>query len=266
MESGKETQNNSERGHETEQRNTSDEKAPNVGPRQSAVEGNSADAKKDGYFSKFGNWVNLLTLLFVAAYTVITFVQWRSNHIFNKKQLRSINAQLSEMRSSSAQTDQTIAIFRDQAATMRNQLEEMRVENRPRIDVDAAIGNVTWDGDGLHFPIQYTIKIFGRASALHVTLRDELGNNLVENQTDNTIHRLKTISDELRSGKPFGGYPIPPGSHLVSVSNLIFSRNKIDTMIKFSNTLKRDKKDASPPIRDIKSVPITVSFVVGYFG
>jgi hypothetical protein len=84
-----------------------------------AVEADPTAHQEERYFAKFGNWVSLLTLLFVAAYTVVTFVQWRSNHIFNKKQLRSINSQLAEMRSSSAQTDQTIGILRDQAETAK---------------------------------------------------------------------------------------------------------------------------------------------------
>jgi hypothetical protein len=60
-------------------------------------------------------------------------VQWRSNHIFNKKQLRSINSQLAEMRSSSAQTDQTIGILRDQAETAKHTLDAMINSERGRL-------------------------------------------------------------------------------------------------------------------------------------
>src|SRR5207248_730226 len=77
------------------------------------IEGNPADTKKERYFSKFGNWVSLLTLLFVAAYTVITFIQWRSNHIFNKKQLRFIDSQLSEMHRASLDTAQLVKTARE---------------------------------------------------------------------------------------------------------------------------------------------------------
>ena len=98
-----------------------------------AVEADPTAHQEERYFAKFGNWVSLLTLLFVAAYTVVTFVQWRSNHIFNKKQLRSINSQLAEMRSSSAQTDQTIGILRDQAETAKHTLDAMINSERGRL-------------------------------------------------------------------------------------------------------------------------------------
>jgi hypothetical protein len=123
MTSGDEAQNNREAGHEANQPNAGNQKSTDGPSRQPSIEAKPTNKKKKGYFGKVGNWVTLLTLLFVAAYTIITFVQWRGNHIFNKKQLRIINAQLGEMRSSSNQTDQTIGILRDQVAALKKSAE-----------------------------------------------------------------------------------------------------------------------------------------------
>jgi hypothetical protein len=131
MESGEEAQNNREPRHKTEQSGAGDQEPQAIPPRQPMVEANSATSQKECYFNKFANWVSLLTLLFVAAYTVITFVQWRSNHIFNKKQLRAINAQLSEMRGAAVQTDQTIA-------TLQGQLGLMDIAQRPWLTLSRA--------------------------------------------------------------------------------------------------------------------------------
>jgi hypothetical protein len=84
MASGEQIQNNREPTHETEQGGAGDQKTEAVPLRQSMVETNRAAPQNERYFNKFGNWVSFLTLLFVAAYTVITFAQWRSNHILTR--------------------------------------------------------------------------------------------------------------------------------------------------------------------------------------
>jgi hypothetical protein len=85
--------------------------------------------KQQTAHSKKAYRVNFWTAIGVGAYTVFTavivvfsVVQYGETHRFNKKQLRFLNDQLTEMRSSSRQTDQTIQILRDQAKTAYEQL------------------------------------------------------------------------------------------------------------------------------------------------
>ncbi len=139
MTSGKESQRNSEVGHEGEQSGAGDEKSSTIPSGSLIVEAIPADLKNERYFAKFSNWVSLLTLLFVGAYTLITFVQWRGNQIFNKKQLQAINAQLAEMRASSRQTDQTISILRDQAEAAKRNVNALIDSERGRL----FIGDIT---------------------------------------------------------------------------------------------------------------------------
>jgi hypothetical protein len=126
MTSGDETHNNREPGHEAAQPPAREEEAKPITPRKTFIEQEAGRQKENNYFSHFSNWVSLLTLIFVCAYTVITCLQWRGNQIFNKKELRYISAQLAQMQSASNQTDQTIAALKAQATTMRDQLEETR--------------------------------------------------------------------------------------------------------------------------------------------
>jgi hypothetical protein len=154
MESGKETHNNNETEHEIEQRLRSNNKSPTVARRQSMIEGNPAAHKKERYFSKFSNWVSLLTLLFVAAYTVITFVQWRSNHIFDKKQLRSIDAQLSEMRVASDISQKTFVMAQ-----------------RPWLYVKGNV-NYTWGNAAYEF-LETVVINRGNAIAINVSIAAE---------------------------------------------------------------------------------------------
>jgi hypothetical protein len=63
-----------------------------------------------------------LLVVFTAVIVVFNIVQYGESHRFNKKQIRFLNGQLAEMRSSSLQTGQTIAAWQDQAHSLTGQL------------------------------------------------------------------------------------------------------------------------------------------------
>jgi hypothetical protein len=192
--SGEETQNNREAGHEAHQRAAGDQKSPPIPARQTTVEPNTADPKKNHYFAQFSNWVSLLTLLFVAAYTVITFVQWRSNHIFNKKQMRAINAQLAEMRGSSRQTDQTIKILRDQAETAKS---VYITDERPWVAVEPhVISDLTWDSNGdARVAVDFLSENTGKTPAINVEIHAEF----IILKLDDPRPYQKLLCDPIRS-------------------------------------------------------------------
>jgi hypothetical protein len=59
--------------HEGKQARESQCEAPEAAVRQAVIEQPSGQAPKKGYFHKLKNWVSLFTLIFVGAYTVLTF-------------------------------------------------------------------------------------------------------------------------------------------------------------------------------------------------
>src|SRR5580692_7782906 len=65
-------QNQSETKHEAQEARQSEAEAPGGAIRQTIVEQPCSGNPKSGYFAKGKNWVSLLTLLFVGAYTVLT--------------------------------------------------------------------------------------------------------------------------------------------------------------------------------------------------
>jgi hypothetical protein len=82
--------------HEGQQAGEGQGKSSTVPPGQAAVEQPRRANPKRGYFSKPHNWINLLTLLFVGAYTVITFFilynsqeQIKISRDVEKRQLRA---------------------------------------------------------------------------------------------------------------------------------------------------------------------------------
>jgi hypothetical protein len=62
-----------EANHENEQRSEGQNETRSAARRETVVEQEPRNNPKGGYFSKAENWVALLTLIFVGAYTVITF-------------------------------------------------------------------------------------------------------------------------------------------------------------------------------------------------
>lgn len=100
-----------------------------------AAKDNYAAAKDDAAHNKHSHRIGFWTAIGVGVYTVFTavivvfnIVQYGETHRFNKKQIRLTNAQLEELRSSSRQTDQTIAALREQAGIMNGQLNVSREE------------------------------------------------------------------------------------------------------------------------------------------
>jgi hypothetical protein len=180
MASGEEPQDNREPAHEAEKSGASYHKPQPISTGNTDVEAGITNDKKSRYFTKFSNWVSLLTLLFVGAYTVIKFVQWRSNHIFNKKQISLINAQLSEMRSSSAQTDQTIAALKGQA-DIANQTLVMA--QRPWLYVKGNVKYTPWGRVATEF-LEAVVTNRGNAIGTNVSI----------------VAEYRTLARELRLG------------------------------------------------------------------
>jgi hypothetical protein len=173
--SGNEAQSDGNPSHETRQTEAGDNKSPTTPARQPVVEERPGHQEQKRYFSKVENWVGILTLIFVAAYTVITFIQFGSNHRFNKKQVRAINVQLSEMRSTSTQADLTITTLKQQADTMQGQLRVMEADRRAWISLDtevaaAASGPLIFDPQGAHLGLNFTFTNLGRSVARSVRL------------------------------------------------------------------------------------------------
>jgi hypothetical protein len=251
MQSGKETQDINESGHETERPSTSDEKPPTVPPRKLMVEGDPAAPKKERYFDKFGNWVNFLTLLFVAAYTVITFVQWRSNHIFNKKQLRSINSQLTEMRSSSSQTEQTIRVLKKQANTARQQFE---MSQRPWVSADIGIGDLTWRDGEARFNLLITLRNTGHSPGLSVDISSVAIASFDPNEI---LAKQKEMAESRRHAPSKLGTLVFPGDVIPMRHNIALSLDEI-------NKLERNIREFYSNSSAIDHVPIAVLITIDY--
>src|ERR1700723_2765279 len=61
-----------------------------------------------------------------------------------------------------------------QTCILRNQLTEMKTEQRPWVSIDPFIGGITWDEKGGHLALRFELKNNGRSIARHVTTRIEL--------------------------------------------------------------------------------------------
>jgi hypothetical protein len=141
-----------------------------------------AASKSESDYSKKAYRVNLWTAVGVGTYTVFTavivifsIIQYGETHRFNKKQLRFLNAQLAEMRGSSAQTDQSIAALTEQAGTMAAQLTVSRDEfiatQRPWVSLDSKPTITSLyvnEGGDISFNAQFTFFNSGRTPAIHV--------------------------------------------------------------------------------------------------
>jgi hypothetical protein len=205
MASGEETQNNRETGHETNKSSAGDHKSPDIPAEQPVVEPNTANAKKDHYFAQFSNWVSLLTLLFVAAYTVVTFVQWRGSHIFNKKQLRVINAQLSEMRGSSEQTNKIIASYESISKSAADLLVDTQ---RAWVSADMVPDGLSYDTNGVRISLKYVLKNTGHSPGQKVSMNVKVFPNLVFPRNEQEI----VCTEEY--GAP--GSDVFPGDNILS--------------------------------------------------
>jgi len=115
-----------------------------------------------------------------------------------------------------------------QLSVMGGQLNEMRAERRPWIEVDAYIGGVTWDAQGGHIALRYEIKNTGRSPALHVLLRDKIVPFLSPDPHSAPFVLLKQMSREQRNRGAHLGYPVLPGQTISSQLTKDYSREELE--------------------------------------
>jgi hypothetical protein len=148
-----------------------------------AKDANAADKRQSSY-NKRSHRISFWTAVGVGSYTVFTavivifsIIQFGETHRFNKKQLRFLNAQLAEMHSSSAQTDQTIAALKEQAKIMAGQLnvsrDEFTATNRPWISIDdkPTISSplTHLPGGDISLSLNFILRNSGSTPAIHVS-------------------------------------------------------------------------------------------------
>jgi hypothetical protein len=147
------------------------------------------------------------------------------------------------------------------------QLDEMRVERRPWIEVDAYIGGVTWSEQGVHIVLRYEMKNTGHSPALHVLPRDEIVPFLSVDPKMAPIARLKQITAEQQKRQDNLGYPLLPGQTISSQGVLIFSKEQID---KYQSDMTRadfrspTTHEAAPPASEDKFLALSIIYVVDY--
>ena len=145
-----------------------------------------------------------------------------------------------------------------QLAVLQGQLDEMRVERRPWIEVDAYIGGVTWDAQGVHIALRYEIKNSGRSPALHVLLRDEIVPFLSPDPHFAPFVLLKQMSQEQRKRTDRLGYPVLPGQKIQSQLTKEYSREELE---KYQRDI--DKAYATHASDDT-FLQLTLGYVVDY--
>ena len=154
-------------------------------------------------------------------------IQWNSM----EGQRKQIKAQLAEMRSSSRQSDQTIAALREQAGIMRGQLNEMRDEQRPWIYAAGIklADRLSVDANGIRISLLFRVTNVGHLPAT---------------QTDISLsalpaipsHGEKTFTDVARDtcyGNSFGSsFAVFPGDSPEQEITTYLSSNQI---VEFQN-------------------------------
>lgn len=78
------------------------------------------------------------------------------------------------LSSTDEKAGENITALQEQARIIRDQLDEMKLERRPWIAVDAHIGDIRWESDGVHIATKFDLTNTGKSPALRVSLNAEL--------------------------------------------------------------------------------------------
>jgi len=178
-------------------------------------------SRRIGFWTAIG--VGVYTV-FTAVIVVFNIVQYGETHRFNKKQIRLTNAQLSEMRSSSRQTDQTIAALREQAGIMNGQLDERQTQERPWVtitDPPEIISPLIVRSSGISIDLLFSFRNTGHSPSIGV-LPD----------TRVILNRIKQIGDEFARvcdfRNPGMGVYVFPGDTPTQPTEILMPSSDID--------------------------------------
>jgi hypothetical protein len=155
-------------------------------------------------------------------------------------------------------------IMSTQAKIAKRQLTEMQTEARAWVSIEPAIGNITWDKDGITIYLKYYIKNTGNSPAMHVETQD---NVVPWVAPEGPLAALKRMTAEQRrvTFKSVVGVPLFPKDTRELLAIRKFSREDITKNFEYLSTFRHDPSE-KPTLRaeDFKSVELTLLYFVDY--